>query len=120
MVKYPPALEKDDEIAVTAPSSGVEEQLHMLVHKAKENVENKGFIVKIGETVWTETKSRSAKASIRAKELIKFLEDENVKAIIPPWGGQFSMEVLPMIDWNYIKSLPLNGYWVIQMLARSC
>ncbi|SEH67506.1 Muramoyltetrapeptide carboxypeptidase LdcA (peptidoglycan recycling) [Halobacillus karajensis] len=111
MVKYPSALEKGDKLAVTAPSSGVEEHLHMLVHKAKEKVEHKGFIVQTGNTIWTETKSSSANAHIRAKELTQFLEDENIKAIIPPWGGQFAMEILPMIDWNYIKTLPPK--WIL-------
>lgn len=59
-IKYPASLKPDSLIGVTAPSSGVEESLHILVDEAKLQVEKKGFKVLIGETVLTQHKGRSA------------------------------------------------------------
>src|SRR5699024_6771917 len=111
MVNYPKPLKTGDKIGVTAPSSGVEEHLHLLLHKAKENVEKAGFKVIAGDTIWTEDKATSAPKEKRAEELISFFEDESISAIIPPWGGQFLMETLPLIDWALLKKLPAK--WIL-------
>lgn len=110
-IRYPKALKPGDRIAVTAPSSGVEPHLHVLLHQAKRNVQAKGFEVVEGETIWTENKASSASKEIRAKEFMNFLEDESIRAIIPPWGGQFLMEILPLIDWERMKSF--TPTWVM-------
>lgn len=106
MVKYPKPLEIGNKIGVTAPSSGVEEHLHILLHKAKENVEKEGFKVIEGDTIWTEYRATSASKEKRAEEFVSFFKDESISAIIPPWGGQFSMAILPLIDWDSLKKLP--------------
>ena len=110
-VTYPKPLKRGDVIGVTAPSSGAEESLHILLSKAKENVEAHGYKVVMGETAWTQQKGRSAPKEKRAEELMSFLLDENIKAIIPPWGGSFSMEILPLIDWEKLKSVPPK--WIL-------
>ncbi|AJI26356.1 LD-carboxypeptidase (plasmid) [Bacillus cereus] len=120
MIKYPTPLRKGNKIAVTAPSSGVEQSLHTLLTKAKKNVEKEGFYVIEGDTIWTESKSKSTSKDKRAKELTTFLTDDTISAIIPPWGGQFSMEVLSLIDWDRIKELPpkwILGYSDISTLS---
>lgn len=112
-VKYPRSLKTGDTIGVTAPSSGAQKPLHILLSKAKENVEARGYRVVTGETAWTQQKGRSASKEKRAEELMSFLLDENITAIIPPWGGSFAMEILPLMDWEKLKSAPpkwLLGY----------
>ena len=112
-VRYPKSLKIGDTIGVTAPSSGAQEPLHILLSKAKENVEACGYRVVTGETAWTQHKGRSASKEKRAEELMSFLLDENITAIIPPWGGSFAMEILPLMDWEKLKSAPpkwLLGY----------
>ncbi len=47
------------------------------------------------------------------KSLCGLLEDEKVKLIIFATGGDFLIEMLPYLDWEYIKTLPpkwLQGY----------
>lgn len=103
IIKYPKALQKGDKIAVTAISSGVEKPLHILLEKAKSNIESLGYKVELAKTVWNDEKSRSATKEIRAEEFMELLVDPTIKAIIPPWGGQFSLEILPLLDWEKIK-----------------
>lgn len=120
MIKYPKPLKVGGKIGVTAPSSGVEKSLHILLKKAKENVEKEGYFVIEGDTIWTENKAKSSSKEKRANELMSFFEDDSIFAIIPPWGGQFSMEVLPLIDWELLKKLPpkwILGYSDISTLA---
>ncbi|MBU5675769.1 LD-carboxypeptidase [Alkaliphilus sp. MSJ-5] len=110
-IKYPTSLKPDSLIGVTAPSSGVEETLHILVDEAKLQVEKKGFKVLIGETVLTQHKGRSASKEKRVEELMDFLQDHSISVIMPPWGGSFAMEILPFIDWDKLKEL--NPKWIL-------
>ncbi|MBS4174707.1 S66 peptidase family protein [Bacillus sp. FJAT-49736] len=103
-ILYPKNLTKGDTIAVSAPSSGVEEPWHRYIKDAQRNVEKLGFKVIIGDTVWTNEKCVSASKEIRARELQQFLLDDQVKAIIPPWGGEFLMDLLPFLDWGKLRS----------------
>ncbi|MDQ0271425.1 S66 family peptidase [Cytobacillus purgationiresistens] len=110
-IKYPSPLQKGDRIAVSAISSGVEKSLHILLEKAKENVESQGYKVGLNDTDWNERKARSASKEVRAEEFMSLLSNPTVNTIIPPWGGEFSMEVLPRLDWEKIKELPPT--WIL-------
>ncbi|MFC5602370.1 S66 family peptidase [Sporosarcina koreensis] len=110
MIRYPKPLQQGDTIGVTAPSSGVDESLHHLVHHAKRQFEKRGYEVTIGETVWTENKSASAPKEIRAAELMAMFKNPEIDAIIPPWGGEILMEILPFIDWEEIDPKWILGY----------
>ncbi len=104
MLIYPEPLKKGDLIAITASSSGVEKHLHPLLKKSKSYIEKLGYTVIEGETIWTNDKCVSNKKEKRAEELQNFLLDDKVKAIIPPWGGEFLMEILPLMDWELLKT----------------
>ncbi|TLS38311.1 S66 family peptidase [Pseudalkalibacillus caeni] len=110
-IRYPKPLQKGDAIAVTAPSSGVEANLHSILKKAKQNVEDQGYRIVEGETIWTEVKAASSTKEKRAEELMGFLLDDRIKAILPPWGGEFLMEILPLMDWEELKKAPPK--WVL-------
>jgi len=104
LFQFPKPLTKGDTIAVTAPSSGVEVQMHGVLKKALQNVEKMGFKVIFGETVWTEKKARSDTKEKRAGEFMHFILDDNVDVIMAPWGGSFLMEILPLLDWKKLKN----------------
>lgn len=110
-IKYPLALKPNDCIGVTAPSSGVESSLHILLEEAKLQVEKNGFKVLIGETVLTQHKGRSASIEKRVAELMNFFQSDCINAIMPPWGGSFAMEILPFIDWNKLKEM--KPKWIL-------
>nr|WP_318540438.1 LD-carboxypeptidase [Terribacillus saccharophilus] len=110
---YPSALTANSTFAITAPSSGVPAPLHPKIHKAKSQLEKLGSNVVIGETVWTQQATRSDSAETRAIELMTYLTDSAIDAIMPPWGGELLVQVLPKLDWDKIsKSKPtwLIGY----------
>lgn len=41
----------------------------------------------------------SAPARERAAELTAMLTDPGIRAVVPPWGGELAVEVLPHLDW---------------------
>lgn len=65
MIKYP-YLQKGAMIGVTAPSSGVPEELHELLRTACSRMEINGFSISCGDTAWTQDKAKSAPAKKRA------------------------------------------------------
>lgn len=110
-IQFPPALQPGDKVAVTAPSSGVPTQLHHLVHDMRDYLTSLGYEPVIGTSVWTDDKCVSIPKKERAAELQQFLLDPQIKAIIPPWGGEFLMELLPLLDWEQIRTLPPK--WIL-------
>lgn len=109
MIQYP-ILKKGATIGVTAPSSGVETQLHPVLKQACESMERKGYKVVCGETVWTQEKARSANPQKRANEFMEMMQNENIDIIIPPWGGERLIEMLEEIDFEKINKKWVLGY----------
>ncbi|WP_043934669.1 S66 family peptidase [Bacillus sp. EB01] len=109
MIRYP-LLKERATIGVTAPSSGVPEELHGIVKQARKRLEEKGYNISIGETVWTDYKAKSAPAKQRADELNSMLADPEVDIIIPPWGGELLIEILDLIDYKNIPAKWILGY----------
>jgi len=46
----------------------------------------------------------SAPAKERATELTAMLTDPTIRAVIPPWGGELAIDLLPHLDWARIGS----------------
>ncbi|CEG27254.1 S66 family peptidase [Bacillus sp. B-jedd] len=109
MITYP-ILPKGATIGVTAPSSGVPKELHGIVKQAVGRLEEKGYQVVCGETVWTDDKTRSAPADKRAEEFMEMITDDDIDAIIPPWGGELLIEVLDKLDFAKMKNKWVLGY----------
>ncbi|WP_438349432.1 S66 family peptidase [Paenibacillus sp. FA6] len=115
MIRYP-FLEEGATIGVTAPSSGVQAELHDLLKLSCSRMEMNGFNVVCGETVWTQHKAKSAPAQLRATEFNDMIRDDNIDLIIPPWGGELLIEVLEYIDFENCKSKWILGYSDISVL----
>ncbi|TYP79688.1 S66 family peptidase [Paenibacillus methanolicus] len=109
MIRYP-NLQAGAAIGITAPSSGVQPELHGLVKQACARLEAKGYRLVVGETVWTQHKAKSAPADVRAAELNAMLQDERLSLIFPPWGGELLIEVVDRIDYEAIKPKWILGY----------
>ncbi|WHY87150.1 LD-carboxypeptidase [Neobacillus novalis] len=109
MITYP-HLKNGATIGVTAPSSGVPTELHELVKLACSRLEQKGFQVTCGETVWSQYKAKSAPSVTRAAEFNALMADSDTDIIIPPWGGELLMEILEHIDYENIKNKWVLGY----------
>lgn len=110
MIRYPGFLKKGDAIGVTATSSGVESELHHLLRQAASQFELRGYVVKLGETVWTDEKLTSAPIEIRVEEFMEMMSNDKISAIMPPWGGEFLSEILPLLDFKKLPPKWIVGY----------
>lgn len=109
MIIYP-RLQNRATIGVTAPSSGLRPDQRHLGEQAAERLRAAGFQVTIGDTLWTQHKAKSAPAAVRAAEWMGMMTDETIHAIIPPWGGELLIEILPYIDFADLPPKWLLGY----------
>lgn len=110
-IRYPQPLAQGDMIGVAAPSSGVGESLYHYLEESKRNMERLGFGVLESPSLRHNTKCVSASKEERAEEMNEFFRNPDIQAIIPPWGGEFLMDILPLLDWEALKSLPPK--WVM-------
>ncbi|WP_409293334.1 S66 peptidase family protein [Peribacillus sp. SCS-37] len=115
MIIYP-ELKSGDTIAVTAPSSGVPEELHGLLHQACRRLEKKGYGIELGATAWKQEKAKSAPAAVRASELNHLLSAPSVGLILPPWGGELLIEILEYVDFEKITPKWVLGYSDVSLL----
>lgn len=122
-MKYPSLLNKGDTIGICAPSTGAPgEVLGRRLDNAIHNIESLGYKVIETESVRRTSKCVSASSSIRAKEFMELYENPSVSVIMPPWGGEFLMDMLPHLDFEKLKALPAKwicGYSDITTLSFS-
>ncbi|WEG10888.1 LD-carboxypeptidase [Pullulanibacillus sp. KACC 23026] len=109
MIIYP-ILHKGATIGVTAPSSGIEPELHHLVKQACDRLQQEGYRTICGDTVWTQEKAKSAIAKVRAEELNQMLQDSKIDLILPPWGGELLIEILDLLDYKAMDTKWIMGY----------
>ncbi|MDR1820959.1 MAG: LD-carboxypeptidase [Oscillospiraceae bacterium] len=105
-MKYPRLLQKGDAIGVCAPSAGVSEDLFPRLNRAISNVQALGDTVVETKAVRSRIKCASADPETRAAEFMSLYENPEIAAIIPPWGGEFLMELLPLLDFDKLAALP--------------
>lgn len=103
--RFPSRLVSGDLIAITAPSSGVPAHRHARLDLAINALKSKGFRVIEGQCLRSQHKNKSADKAVRASELMQFLCDPEVKAVMPPWGGVLAIELLEHIDFDKLKAV---------------
>jgi len=104
-MKYPKMLCHGDTIGVCAPSSGVHEKHWGRLDKAEANVRALGYVVMETASVRRRAKCVSADAGTRAAEFMELYENPKVAAIMPPWGGEFLMDMLPFLDFQLLSGM---------------
>jgi len=109
MIKYP-VFEKNSTIGVTAPSSGVPLDLHNIFKQACRRMEDNGYKVICGETVWTQDKAKSTIADKRAIEFNNMMKNDDLHLIFPPWGGELAIEMIDQIEYDHLKEKWILGY----------
>ncbi|MBB4013326.1 S66 family peptidase [Niveibacterium umoris] len=113
MIRYPAPLRAGARVAVTAPSSGVGADCHPRLDLALAWLRQQGLTPLEGHCLRTQHKQASAPAAQRAAELMHCLLDPAIAAVMPPWGGELAIEVLPRLDWQATEQLTptwLLGY----------
>ena len=110
-MQYPKPLLPGSRIAVTACSSGVPKPLHPRLNRVLDGLRDQGFEVIEGQCLREDTQHVSAEKTRRAKELMDFLCDETIDAVIPPWGGERAIELLELLDYNRLKQV--KPKWIL-------
>ncbi|MET9378446.1 S66 peptidase family protein [Streptomyces sp. NPDC002992] len=101
-VRYPRPLRPGDRIGVTSPSSGVPKELRERLEVAIRRVEARGYEVVLGSCM-DGSGHVSASAAERAREFISMMTDPGIRAVVPPWGGETAIDLLPLLDWQRLR-----------------
>ncbi|GAB3585726.1 S66 family peptidase [Calidifontibacter terrae] len=101
-LRYPRPLRAGDTIAVTAPSAGVEPRHEGRLDFAVGWLRERGFDVVEGNCLRGGTQV-SAPVADRAAELNAFLTDSQIRAVIPPWGGETGIDLVDLLDEDAIR-----------------
>ncbi len=110
-MKYPELLKRGNTIGICAPSTGAPgEVLSARLDNAIANVKAIGYNVIETASVRRAEKCVSASSEIRSSEFMSLYENPDVALILPPWGGEFLMDMLPYLDFGKLSSLPAK--WV--------
>ena len=105
-------LEKKDKVALVVCSTGRVSEDKIKLDKLEKILIDLDLVPIFSNYVYEEKFGRSASAKWRANELMKFYEDDSIKAIFDISGGDLANEVLDYLDYDIIrkKNKPFFGY----------
>jgi len=102
----PPYLKKGDRIAITCPAK----KLPRPMDDAVKLLQNWGLEVVLGETVNASFHQFAGDDDLRARDLQKFINDDNIKAIIAARGGYGTVRMIDKVDFGNLK---LHPKWIV-------
>lgn len=105
MIRYPRPLVPGDVVGVPAPSSGVEERHAARLDVAVRHLADRGLGVRLGPLV-RNAGIVSGTPAARAAELTGLMTDPAVRAVVPPWGGEIALDLLPHLDLDALAADP--------------
>jgi muramoyltetrapeptide carboxypeptidase len=103
MTRFPRPLAPGDRIAVTSPSSGVTSEVLPRLEFDLQWLRDRGYDVVVGKCMSGDL-VRSAPKEERAAELVEFLCDPAVAAVVPPFGGELAIDLLDQLDWDRLAA----------------
>lgn len=105
---FPEFLKKGDTIGITAPSDGNRKPMDFArLDLAKEHMTKYGYnIIETSNVRRSDGRGRSSSKEQRAAQFMSLIENPEVKYIFSAKGGDFLMEVLPLLDFEKIKQNP--------------
>ncbi len=110
----PKWLEEGDAVGVTATSCGITDPIKIKrFQNAKAQLEKKGHSVLFTENVFTADElGRSSDGKTRGAQFNSLLRNEQVKTIFAAAGGDYLVEMLPHVDYEYWREHPkwVQGY----------
>lgn len=99
----PKSLQKGDTIGLVSPSSPLMPgDINSGIHFLEQN----GFKIKLGNHINDVERFLAGKDEDRAKDIMDFFQDKEIKAIIATRGGQGSQRLLPFLDYKIILANP--------------
>lgn len=109
-VRFPRPLKLGGTIGICAPSAGVPAADRARYEFAVDYLKECGYTVVTRGTIITDD-IVSGPAQQRAADLQELLLDPDVDAVLPPWGGELLINILPFIDWAALRAAPAT--WLI-------
>ncbi len=110
MIRFPAPLRPGDLIGVTAPSSGVGRRERARLDFCVQDLRERGYRVRLGDCLGEGDGVVSAPARARADELTALLTDPEVRAVVPPWGGELAIDLLHLLD---VDALAADPTWLV-------
>ncbi len=113
-IRYPAPLQHGDRVGVTACSAGVPDTMWERFDVAVAAIKDRGYEVVIGQCLESYDESFahvSAPAADRVAELMTMLTDPSIRAVVPPWGGETAIDILPLLDWGRLRAS--EPTWVV-------
>jgi muramoyltetrapeptide carboxypeptidase len=111
----PPRLKVGDKLAIVAPGSYISEEE---LQDSIKNLNSLGFETTYSEKILLQSGYFAGTDKDRAEDLMDKFSDKSVKGIVCARGGYGCARILPMLDYNVIRSNPkvLIGYSDITVL----
>lgn len=112
--KVPPPLKKGDKIAITCPAK----KLPQPTDDAVALLQSWGLEVVLGETVDASYHQFAGDDDLRARDLQRFVDDDEIKAIIAARGGYGTMRMIDKVNFGRLDTYPkwLVGFSDITVL----
>ncbi|KTC89588.1 S66 peptidase family protein [Fluoribacter dumoffii] len=106
---YPDPVKPGDTIGLVTPSSPM---IPGLLEIGVSYLQQKGFQIRLGVHVNAVDRFLAGDDEYRAKDLMDFFRDDEVKMIMAMGGGYGSQRLLPLLDYGLIRSRPkyLSGF----------
>lgn len=118
MAIQPPQLRNGDTIGIVTLGSPL---AAATINEGIATLESLGFNVVIGESVYAATGFLAGTPELRASDLMRMFENEEVRCILPTRGGVGVAAILPFLDFSVIRSNPkiISGYSDITVLLNA-
>lgn len=103
----PPYLKPGDTIGIVSTASKIERDVVM---PAVELLQNVGFDVRFGASVFAKHHQFAGSDTLRTADLQQMMDDKRVKAILCSRGGYGTLRTLQQLDWKKFETHPK---WII-------
>lgn len=101
-MRFPRPLRPGDTIGVTAPSQGIRESYLPRLEAGCYRLRRQGFEVRLGRHIIGAGVTGTPEE--RAAELTAMLVDPDIRAVVPPWGGELAIQLLDLLDWAALEA----------------
>ena len=114
-------LKIDDTIGLISCSNGLNENLKSKIDELVKLLTSLNINVSVSNALYRNLDGSTLNSEYRAKELMNFYRDNNIKAIFDLSGGDLCNEILDYLDYDYIlnSNKPFIGYSDLSVLLNA-
>lgn len=112
-------LKYNDTIGLISCSNGLNENMEGAITNLVNILNSLNINVVISKSLYRNLDGTTLDAEFRANELMKFYNDNSIKAIFDLSGGDLCNEILDYIDYSTIKNKPFIGYSDLTVLINA-